>query len=242
MKFYLCRRGRKGFTLIELLIVVAIIGILAAIAVPNFLNAQMKAKVARCYSDMRSLSTAIKSFNTDRNMMLVDIRDDDTSIGTTRIQEDFNGVGWCGGSGNRNNLAVLAPLTTPVSYMSSIPVSPFVPSQLMTNTSGNNEAWGRVGNDRYGYWDNDPRIQEPSGNIHQDWNLQMISRYLPQFNPWDFILISFGPAAKNDPNNSLNYGLPYAPSNGLVSRGEVFLTSYGLLNENAQDHGSTSRW
>ena len=57
----------NAFTLIELLIVVAIIGILAAIAVPNFLNAQVRAKVARAEADLRSIRTAFEMYRLDNN-------------------------------------------------------------------------------------------------------------------------------------------------------------------------------
>src|ERR1041384_5513540 len=59
--------NKRAFTLIELLIVVAIIAILAAIAVPNFLEAQVRAKVSREINDMRAVATALESYASDCN-------------------------------------------------------------------------------------------------------------------------------------------------------------------------------
>jgi len=59
--------SKKGFTLIELLIVVAIIAILAAIAIPNFLAAQVRAKVSRAKGELRTVATALESYFVDNN-------------------------------------------------------------------------------------------------------------------------------------------------------------------------------
>jgi prepilin-type N-terminal cleavage/methylation domain-containing protein len=58
---------KSGFTLIELLIVVAIIAILAAIAVPNFLEAQVRAKISRAKADMRTVHTGLEMYRIDTN-------------------------------------------------------------------------------------------------------------------------------------------------------------------------------
>jgi len=94
--------GKKGFTLIELLIVVAIIAILAAIAVPNFLEAQVRAKVSRCKTDMRSLAVALEAYYVDWNSY------------TCRA----GGATPTGPQGWRQ-------LTTPVAYIATIPWDPF---------------------------------------------------------------------------------------------------------------------
>ncbi len=57
--------GRGGFTLIELLIVVAIIGIIAAVAIPNLLNAVDKSKQKRSMSDLRTIASAVEAYAVD---------------------------------------------------------------------------------------------------------------------------------------------------------------------------------
>ena len=61
------KKRAEGFTLIELLIVVAIIGIIAAIAIPNLLNAIDRGKQKRTMADLRSVGTAIEEYSIDNN-------------------------------------------------------------------------------------------------------------------------------------------------------------------------------
>lgn len=106
------RRSPRAFTLIELLIVVAIIAILAAIAVPNFLEAQTRSKVARAQADTRSIATALEAYVVDNNRYMPWV----TPI--RGIQGSYQ----------------IFILTTPVAYMTSIPPDPFQASKPKLST------------------------------------------------------------------------------------------------------------
>jgi general secretion pathway protein G len=73
-------RKDRGFTLIELLIVVAIIGIIAAIAIPNLLAAINRGRQKRTMSDMRTMATAIEAYAVDHSFYAQGAMDDVKSI------------------------------------------------------------------------------------------------------------------------------------------------------------------
>ncbi len=82
--------NRKGFTLIELLIVVVIIGILAAIAIPKFANTKKKAIVASMKSDLRNLVTAQEAFFSDNSTYATGINATQTATQVAFTQSSGN--------------------------------------------------------------------------------------------------------------------------------------------------------
>jgi prepilin-type N-terminal cleavage/methylation domain-containing protein len=129
---------KKGFTLIELLIVVAIIAILAAIAVPNFLEAQVRSKVSRVKADVRSIATAVESYYVDTN----DYPASDTNIPDMNTNSGYGANDIVGASQSLRELPtfrrkanagdLLQTLTTPISYITSYFKDPFAKSKGAT--------------------------------------------------------------------------------------------------------------
>ncbi len=186
--------SRKGFTLIELLIVVAIIAILAAIAVPNFLEAQTRSKVSRAKADMRTIATAIEAY-----------RVDSTQYPPTKQSQESR----------------YAYVTTPIAYITSIPPDPFgtgtkgtwsYPSGFLGYYTYDfmvsyapGKLWGPPFYDDYFY------------DVVAD---AMVSS--PRSKAW--YLASAGPDKRVglDVNNNPEFrAKPYDPTNGTISPGDI---------------------
>jgi general secretion pathway protein G len=134
-------RSDKGFTLIELLIVVAIIGILASLATVNFMQAQVRAKVARVRADSATLRTGLELYNVDNNAYPIDM---DNYFFPTIQDNDY--ISW-------------VQITTPVDYISSIPYNPFESKNHPKNPYSDREIYDYGGppnwtdaTKQYGIW------------------------------------------------------------------------------------------
>ena len=184
---------RKGFTLIELLIVVAIIAILAAIAVPNFLHAQIRAKVARVESDMRNLATAIEAYRTDND-------DYPRAWGYAVFQE-------------------LAPLSTPVQYISQIPLDYFKPWDICPSDIDKDTRCATpgsfLGSKENKYYD---FIRFTGSND----SLNLLYWFLLSIGPDKDEEQAYWPAAWNHAYAVQIRNQTYDPTNGLTSDGDMY--------------------
>ena len=194
---------KKGFTLIELLIVVAIIGILAAIAIPNFLEAQTRAKVAKAKSEIRNLAVSLETYYIDNGGY-------PPATERTSATNDLIGID-CGTIDISDCYTVGASsrsLTTPVSHQSIIPFDPFDP--VKHSPENYFDKVYEYGSNFLGYWimtsygpDQDSDMEEtdyvdPNGTVLGEIN--------------DYLLHLEG-----------TYPV-YDPTNGTVSNGDLFRT------------------
>lgn len=120
-----------GFTLIELLIVVAIIGILAAIAVPNYMNARIRAKWSQSQANLKMLADSLEMYFLDHNSY-----PNDHDLDAYYRSPQFG----------------LFMLTSPVAYTNTLPAQPFVDkdkNSFFASMFGSSNAYGARGRPDY---------------------------------------------------------------------------------------------
>lgn len=189
---------QKGFTLIELLIVVAIIAILAAIAIPNFLAAQIRSKVSRTRADMRSIAVGIESYHIDNNAY-------------PEVVVIFP-IGY----------SLPTAITTPIAYLSSVPLDPFGPSPDLDVYTRGSTYW-------YATWEHYERRYPFWGLSRNPWMVDPSGGSSGQMTKW--VLMSRGPdrvMAQASFPGALEVDIPYRwaydPTNGVVSRGNIIIS------------------
>ncbi len=235
---------RRAFTLIELLIVVAIISILAAIAIPNFLHAQIRAKIARSLADMHSIGTAVECFRADTQLDLCDWWDSGDPINQ---EPKYVAIGYAHTtlydltipSRGRSMNIVYNVLTTPLAYIAAIPRDPFLRIKSYTECLAlhiDADAC-RVLNALVGTYMYADRDGHQYGGAPVDHN---VGAFWPAYAPTyglrpmqigEWVILGVGP---DDRPESVNLyqrrGIPYDPSNGLISQGDLFVRSSGEVS------------
>lgn len=206
----------RGFTLIELLIVVAIIAILAAIAVPNFLEAQTRAKVSRTKADMRSLVTATETYHIDHSNYPLPSDPEGAAIPSGSVPS------W-----DWFETKTPVSLTTPVAYMNVRPGDPFA---------------RRGSNDAQNFHFTSTTYLRLAGLSDADHIYPEFYEELKGQHPAaaiGYIYLSFGPDADHDvggedddhggghAGHSHGAGAIYDASNGTISSGDIHYVGPG---------------
>jgi prepilin-type N-terminal cleavage/methylation domain-containing protein len=200
---------KYGFTLIELLIVVAIIAILAAIAVPNFLEAQTRAKVSRSVSDMRTIATGLEMYTIDHNRSMTCLTGYPGSAinGPSLVNSANDGIAWVSYRFRR--------LTTPVSYLTNVFPDVFAKGGATKTSTGVKS----TNYDSFDYvdWKIHPDLGRAEGS--------QAFAGLTSGGAWRVAscgpdnIQAFGGSTVGQPNNIL--GVDYDASNGTISTGDI---------------------
>jgi len=225
-------RAQSAFTLIELLIVIAIIAILALIAIPNFLEAQIRAKTSRALADMRAIASGLEAYMTDNQAY------PHLNVAYTLVNQ-YPGKfdQW-----NRDGIALATNLTTPIAYLSTVYI--FDPFFSLKGRTPESDAYVAPLGDKipatYSYFNikvwpytqNDTYPGPPSAST-----LAFSRKH------WaSYLLLSVGPDMRKGPNpadgsnwNFSYYGgvgtrgfsqstakaWEYDPTNGTMSKGDI---------------------
>jgi prepilin-type N-terminal cleavage/methylation domain-containing protein len=202
------RESREAFTLIELLIVVAIIGILAAIAIPNFLEAQIRAKVARAKSDLRTLSMAVEIYVVDY---------DGCPLAADNMGEPIDPYPPTGFGPECFETRLAASLTTPIAYLTGLPEDPFASPRADPEDPEVFEGPGY----HYGYLDYALMNDGPEG-------AEKFREYVRMLKASPTVILYFlsshGPDQDHDDDEVLtdpHAAVSYDPTNGTASNGDI---------------------
>jgi prepilin-type N-terminal cleavage/methylation domain-containing protein len=206
-------RRLSAFTLIELLIVVAIIAILAAIAVPNFLEAQVRSKVSRAQSDLRTIATGVESYFVDYNSYPPGNFDptDPTNSLPNKYDLIFPRVDR------------LKPITTPIAYLSVLPLDPFLLGTRSLLTTGTRPVQP-ADNHVYSFW---PPAHANAHRLGGAFNTPELFRDVPNESVMygRYVLTSAGPDEIVEAPDHMDPGAIlalYDPTNGTISVGEIW--------------------
>ncbi|MCG3199723.1 MAG: prepilin-type N-terminal cleavage/methylation domain-containing protein [Candidatus Omnitrophica bacterium] len=200
-----------GFTLIELLIVIAIVLILIAIALPNFLEAQVRARVAKAKGEIRTYATALESYRIDNGGYP---RDHD-SAWPNPVAGDQDGY---------------TQLTSPIKYLTELPRDPFGESVDTGGTIGGGAYRNRALYYEGGSGSDDlTRCGSLAGNRYMIYQSQARRKWAAATCIHAYMTFSIGPDHNDTTggNDDFPYGTTfgiYNPTNGTNSNGDIYKT------------------